>query len=520
MYTMTNKNKHLTQSPAWLALAQHHASMTDLHMRALFDQNPGRKSAYSIRVGGLSLDYSRNRINDQTIALLCDLAESSQLGEKINQLFTGHPINTSEKRAVLHTALRNAQDSTPEIQQSRRQLADFINKINSGVWHGCTGKPIRHVVNIGIGGSHLGPKMAVAALKDFAVAKLSFHFISSVDRAQVSDVLNSIDPETTLFIISSKTFGTLETLTNAQTIFNWMKNLFGADVASKHFVAVTATPEKATAFGIPASNIFPIWEWVGGRYSIWSAISLPLMLMIGVEQFNEFLDGAYAMDQHFLTAPFASNMPVIMALLTIWYVNFFHAHAYAIAPYSYRLRHLIQYLQQAEMESNGKCVSRDGKPIEYLTCPVIFGEEGCNGQHSYHQLLHQGQHVIPLDIILVEQAQKAHDEHHDIMLASGLSQAQALMQGRTLSESMQELLNAGYSESEAIHLAPHRIIPGNRPNNILRLNPLNPKNLGTLLALYEHKIFASGIIWNINSFDQWGVELGKQLLPDILESLK
>jgi len=361
--------------------------------------------------------------------------------------------------------------------------------------------------------------MTTEALKDFAISPLQFHFISSVDRTQVEDVLSIIDPETTIFIISSKTFRTLETLTNAQTVYNWMKNKLGAQVADQHFIAITAAADKAKAFGIPEENILPLWEWVGGRYSIWSAISLPLILMIGSKQFSEFLDGAFEMDQHFISAPFHANMPVMMALLTTWYVNILDARAMAIAPYAHRLRHLVQYLQQAEMESNGKNISRDGVPLDYLTSPVIFGEEGCNGQHAYHQILHQGQHLIPVDIILIDKPEHTDDKHQEIMLASGLSQAQALMQGRTQVESLQELLDAGYSKEEAARIAPHRIIPGNRPNNILRLKQLNPKNLGALLALYEHKIFVAGMIWDINSFDQWGVELGKQLLPGILESL-
>jgi glucose-6-phosphate isomerase len=417
-------------------------------------------------------------------------------------------------------------------------LHDVVNKIQSQTWKGITGKPISHVVNIGIGGSYMGPMMCAHALKHFAMTSLQFHFIASIDKDHLDDILQQIDPDTTLFIISSKSFTTLETLTNAASVAAWMKQQFGEKVMAHHFVAVTAAKDKAIAFGIPQENIFPLWDFVGGRYSIWSAIGLPLRLMIGNQQLADFLAGAYAMDQHFRHAEFAQNMPVILALLGVWYMNFFGTTAHAIIPYSHRLRYLVPYLQQADMESNGKSVNVAGQCINYATSPVLFGEEGVIGQHAYHQLLHQGQHLIPVDFILVGKGRSGtsqetrvnrnHDpqqnapshSHHDILLASALSQAQALMHGKTYDEARHELLASHYTQQDANELAYHQIIPGNKPSNILLLERMTPSQLGALIALYEHKIFVQGTIWNINSFDQWGVELGKQLLPAILQHIR
>lgn len=522
--------KILTDMAEWEALNRHHHDLNGQQMRDWFTGDNTRFARFSLQSSGIFLDYSRNRIDHDTIALLCNLAHATGLRKKIDSLFSGLPINTSEKRPALHTALRdkghqsvivNGKNIAPIIAETYDKMQQLAAKIHDRKWLGTTGKPIRHIVNVGIGGSHLGPMMTTQALRDFAVADLQIHFISTIDKAHLNDVWAQIDPETTLFIVSSKSFTTLETTTNVNTIAARMTEKLGPDAIKKHFIAVTAATQKAIEFGIPEDQIFPIWDWVGGRYSIWSAIGLPLMLMIGSKQFDEFLAGAYEMDQHFQHTDFAANMPVLLALLGIWYTNFFGASTQAIIPYSHRLRHFISYLQQAEMESNGKNINLSGNGIRYATGSVIFGEEGNNGQHAYHQLLHQGQHLIPVDFILVGKTSDDADNHHDdILLASGLSQAEALMRGKSYEEAFSMLLAANYAEQDAIELAHHQVTPGNRPSNILFLEKITPKNLGALIALYEHKIFVQGVIWNINSFDQWGVELGKQLLPNILQRVQ
>jgi glucose-6-phosphate isomerase len=520
--------KNLTNLKTWQALIAHQHDISNQHMRDWFDQDERRFEKFSLEEDGLFLDYSRNRITEKTISLLCDLANALSLTEKREALFNGSPVNTTEKRPALHTALRdvnhsailvNGENIAPLINETQKKICALTATIHDKKWKGITGKPIFHIVNIGIGGSYLGPMMCTHALKDFAITDLKFHFISSVDKDHINEVLQEIDPETTLFIISSKSFSTLETITNADTIATWMKEKFGQEAIAKHFIAITAATEKASAFGIPKEHIFPLWDWIGGRYSIWSTIGLPLMLMIGEQGFANFMQGAYRMDKHFKEADFAHNMPVLLALLGIWYRNFFGASVQAIIPYAHRLRYLIPYLQQAEMESNGKNINLGGESITYATGSVIFGEEGCNGQHAYHQLLHQGQHLIPVDFILVGKPMPNGlvDSRHDILIASGFSQAQALMRGKTYTEAYQALLKANFSEIAAAELAPHQVVPGNRPSNVLFLDRITPKNLGALIALYEHKIFVQGAIWGINSFDQWGVELGKQLLPAILD---
>lgn len=522
--------KKLTELNPWQALSSHHNALSSQHMRDWFAKDAERFTHFHLQLDELLLDYSRNRIDTQTIALLCDLANAVGLADKIEALFTGKPLNLTESRPALHTALRdthvhpiwvNGENITPMLAQTRQRLNDFVTAIHQQTWKGSTGKPIRHVVNIGIGGSHLGPMMCTQTLKNFAVTDLQIHFISSIDEYQVNEVLNRIDPETTLFIISSKSFSTIETLTNAKSIITWMRERLGPDVIKHHFIAVTAAAPKAEALGIPSQHIFPMWEWVGGRYSIWSAVGLPLMLQIGNDHFADFLRGAHEMDLHFRHAPFDKNMPVILAMISIWYMNFFGAHAQAIVPYLYRLRHLVSYLQQAEMESNGKNVNLQGDAIHYATSPVIFGEEGCNGQHTYHQLLHQGNHFIPVDFILTGDGSSDHGNiHHDLLIASCLSQANALMRGKTYPEAVAELIAANISPEHAKQLAHHQTIAGNKPSNLILMKRMTPKNLGALLALYEHKIFVQGVIWDINSFDQWGVELGKQLLPDILLTIQ
>lgn len=523
--------KPITDYKEWLALTNHYHDIASIHMRDWMLADSERFSHFTLQTKEIFLDYSRNRITDQTLRLLCDFAQAAQLPQKIKAFFSGAAVNNTENRPALHTALRDiyhapiyvdGENIASTIAAIEMKLQDFVNKIHTGIWKGSTGKRITHIVNIGIGGSYTGPMMTTYALQDFAVTNLQCHFISTVDPAHLDEVLQHIDPATTLFIISSKSFSTIETLTNAQTILHWLQNKLGTEVLGQHFVAITACKEKALAFGIPAENIFPLWNWVGGRYSIWSAIGLPLRLMIGNEQFTDFLKGAYDIDQHFQHAEFQKNMPVILALLGIWYVNFFDAKAQAIIPYAYRLRYFIPYLQQADMESNGKSVACHGQSIAYATGPILFGEEGCIGQHAYHQLLHQGKQLIPADILLIgksSQQSNFHDQQ-DLLLASGISQAQALMRGKTYLEAKNELLAKAYSEQTATLLAQHQVIPGNRPSNILLIRQLTPSALGALIALYEHKIFVQGALWDINSFDQWGVELGKALLPEILQSVQ
>jgi glucose-6-phosphate isomerase len=518
--------QNITKSPLWQALNAHQLVMKETHLRDFFAQEPDRFNQFSIEVGDLLLDYSRNRITRETMTLLMSLAEASQLSPKIHALFSGFPINLTEGRAALHSALRAPVDMQnthinqlikDEITQARAKMRDLVEHIHAQKRKGVTGKPIKHIVNIGIGGSHHGPQMGVHALKDFAVTDLKFHFVSTVDHAHVQDVIEQIDAESTLLIISSKSFTTIETLTNARTLIDWLQAKVGGDCLKQQVIAVTAVKQKALDFGIAEENIFPLWDFIGGRFSIWSAIGLPLYLMLGHTQFDAFLQGAYEMDEHFKTASFDKNLPVILALLSIWNINFFGATAEAIVPYSYRLRYLIPYLQQAQMESLGKRVTLDGQTVNYMTGPVVFGEEGCNGQHTYHQLLHQGMPFIPVDFVLI-----GHDDnniHHDVLLASALSQAQALMRGKTEDEAYAELCAKNVAEEDAKLLAHHQVIPGNRSSNIIFLNRLTPKNLGALLALYEHKIFTQAAILNINPFDQWGVELGKQLLPTIQKQL-
>ena len=521
---------YLTNLAEWKALYAHHDKIASGHMRDWFTQNPSRSSQFMVQQNELLLDYSHNRIDQETIKLLCELAKAANLGEKITSQFNGSAVNNTEKRPALHTALRsqnsepllvNGTDILPLIQAAQAKLWAFVAQIHDQRWRGVTDKPIAHIVNIGIGGSYLGPKLGIHALKDFAINDLQFHFISTIDTSHLQDVLQKIDPETTLFIISSKSFSTLETLTNARSVIKWMQAKLGPDVLAKHFVAVTAAADKAVALGLPPEHIFPLWEWVGGRYSVWSAIGLPIMLMLGKQQFSDFLEGAFQADLHFRNTAFDKNIPVLLALLSIWYTNFFAASAQAIIPYAYRLRYLVPYLQQAEMESNGKKITAAGEQINYATSPIIFGDEGCNGQHSYHQLLHQGHHLVPADFIIIGKPPANTDEaHHDMLLASGLSQAHALMRGKTREEAYQDLLRLGHAEEEAAELSAHQVIPGNKPSNILFLERISPFNLGMLIAMYEHKIFVQGAIWGINSYDQWGVELGKELLPIMLACIK
>ncbi|MHB1948377.1 MAG: glucose-6-phosphate isomerase [Gammaproteobacteria bacterium] len=523
---MTN---HLLELAEWQALQAHQKTIASETMQTWFATDAERFERFSLQLGEIMLDFSKNRVNSTTIDLLSNLAKATNLGDKINNLFSGQNINSTEQRPALHTALRNRRlepvyvndcNIMPQVKTALDKMQQFSDQVRHQEWLGATGKPIRDIVNIGIGGSHLGPLMAVHALSDFATDKLRCHFISNIDSAHLNEVFKQIDPETTLFIISSKSFSTLETMTNAKTIRHWLQQKIGDTNLSRHFVAVTAAADKALAFGIPAEQIFPVWDWVGGRYSVWSAIGLPLVLMIGMDNFLEFLAGGHAMDEHFRYAEFTKNMPVMLALLGIWYINFFGAQSHAIVPYAHQLNYFRAHLQQLDMESNGKRTTHPGKTIDYATGPIIFGEHGCNGQHAFHQLFHQGQCLVPIDFILVGSNNHGLHEHQDILIASALSQAQALLQGKSTQQALDELLAQGYTGQDAALLAQHKSIPGNRPSNILFLQKMTPNNLGALLALYEHKIFVQGAIWDINSFDQWGVELGKQLLPNILDDLQ
>ncbi len=511
---------NLTDLAEWHQLKNHHQTIAASHMRDWFQQDPNRQTRFSLATDSIFLDYSRNRIVDETLKHLFALAEARQVPAQLAALFRGDNINTTEKRPALHMRLRdkkanpvlvNGIDVRETITNTQTAMKTLARAIESGAWCGKSGKPFQHIINIGIGGSFTGPLFCLDALAEFATNSLKFHFISSIDPIHVQSKLKEIDPETALFIISSKSFTTIETLTNAETVLKWVENKLGYSVLQEQVLAVTAAPEKAVAFGIPEEHILTLWDWVGGRYSVWSAIGLPLLLMLGEKQYQAFLDGAHAMDEHVRTAPLNENLPVILALLGIWYINFFEAAAHAIIPYAHRLRYLIPYLQQADMESNGKRVSSQGEPLTYATGPIVFGEEGVIGQHAYHQLLHQGQHFIPADLILVGKPHQAlNQDHQAILLASALSQANALMRGKTTQEA------AKASEELAEHLA----IPGNKPCQLLYLSELTPYSLGALVALYEHKIFIQGAVWGINSFDQWGVELGKQLLPGILNTIQ
>ena len=522
-FTMTT-----TTLPAWQALIAHQQDIAQARMQDWFASDLERYQRFSLQVGDILLDYSKNRITPQTLTLLAELAAALELKSRIQALFGGATVNITENRPALHTALRGhaaqqvlveQQNIAPQITRNLQKMRQLTERIHSGSWRGVTGKAIQSIVNIGIGGSHLGPLLCTHALADLALAHCRCYFISNIDGAHIQEVLGQIDAETTLFIISSKSFTTLETLTNAITLKQWWQRQAGHVDISQHFIAVTAATEKALAFGIAKDNIFPVWDWIGGRYSVWSAIGLPLALAIGMDHFMQFLAGARAMDEHFQQADFAHNMPVILALLGVWYINFFAANNHAIIPYSHKLTHLRAYLQQADMESNGKSVGQDGASLNYATGPIIWGEQGCNAQHSFHQLLHQGQHFIPVDFILAGSPRNAFATHNDILIASGLSQAQALLQGKSFALALAEAQALGLRGEAAEHLAKHKTISGNRPSNVIFLNAVNPYNLGALLALYEHKIYVQGAIWQINSFDQWGVELGKQLLPQILADL-
>ncbi|RJG10499.1 glucose-6-phosphate isomerase [Pseudomonas cavernicola] len=519
----------VTTLPAWQALSQHREAMQDFSMREAFNADAQRFSQFSLSSCGLFLDYSKNLINTQTRDLLVGLAREAGLEQAIRALFDGELVNASEGRPALHTALRrpvgerlavNGVNVMPEVHRVLNQMTELVVRIHNGLWRGYTEKPITDVVNIGIGGSFLGPQLVSEALLPFAQQGVRCHYLANIDGSEFHELSESLRAETTLFIVSSKSFNTLETLKNAQAARSWYLAQGGSEgELYRHFIAVSSNREAAIAFGIREENIFPMWDWVGGRYSLWSAIGLPIALAIGMSNFKELLSGAYSMDQHFQTAPFERNMPVLLALLGVWYGNFWGAQSHAILPYDHYLRNITKHLQQLDMESNGKSVRQDGSPVTCDTGPVIWGGVGCNGQHAYHQLLHQGTQLIPADFIVPVVSYNPVADHHQWLYANCLSQSQALMLGKTRDEAESELLAKGVPEDEVQRLAPHKVIPGNRPSNTLAMERISPRRLGALVALYEHKVFVQSVLWGINAFDQWGVELGKELGKGVYQRL-
>jgi glucose-6-phosphate isomerase len=517
--------------PAVADLRAHYEATKDQHLRDLFAQNPDRFAQFSLRFEDILLDFSKNRITAETHALLLQLAEQADLPDAITRMFAGDRINQTENRAVLHTALRN-RSNTPIIVEGQDIMSDinavldrmktFTNRVRSGEWAGYTGAVITDVVNIGIGGSDLGPVMVTEALKAYADDEtLRVHFVSNVDGVHIYETLQTVRPETTLFLIASKTFTTQETMANANSARQWFLqdvNTTEGDIA-KHFVALSTNQKAVEAFGIDPDNMFGFWDWVGGRYSLWSAIGLSIALYVGFERFEELLDGAHAMDKHLQDAPLAQNLPVTLALLGIWYNNFYGAQTQAILPYDQYLHRFAAYFQQGDMESNGKTVGRDGQPVDYETGPIIWGEPGTNGQHAFYQLIHQGSKLIPADFIAPAISHRPIGKHHQMLLSNFFAQTEALMNGKTEAEAADELRKAGKTEAEIAFLAPFKAFSGNRPTNSILVKQVTPRTLGSLIALYEHKIFVQGVIWNIFSFDQWGVELGKQLANRILPEL-
>jgi glucose-6-phosphate isomerase len=514
----------LTESPAWKALAAHKRSLEGTHMRSLFADDSRRAQRFCLSAADLFLDYSKNLVTDETLRLLIELATQQQLGRRIAQMFDGEPINSTEHRAAFHVALRADRamytegiDVTPKVTKSKLALRRFSEVVRNAERRGFSGEPFASVVNIGIGGSDLGPLMASLALTPYQHARITPYFVSNVDSTHLSEVLKRVRAHNTLFIIASKTFTTQETLTNARSAREWLIGQLGDESAvGQHFVALSTNLAETARFGIAQENVFEFWDWVGGRYSLWSAIGLSLILSIGMDRFEEMLDGAWAMDMHFSSAPFHENMPVLLALIGLWYINFHGARSHAVLPYDQYLARFPAYLQQLEMESNGKRVTRVGTAVDYATCPVIWGEPGTNGQHAFYQLLHQGTALIPCDFIAPARSHNPLGEHHELLLANFIAQTEALMRGKTAEEVRAELSVQGLSGAELERLVAHKVFPGNRPSNSIVFEQLCPRTLGALIALYEHKVFVQGAIWGINSFDQWGVELGKQLANHIL----
>ena len=520
----------LTELPSWKALWSHFTRARDWHMRELFEEQPARASQFWLEHAGLHLDYSKNRITGQTVTLLLQLAREAGVPEGIAAMFAGERINTTEQRAAFHVALRNrsslpmcigGEDVMPQVRSVLQRMAAFAAKVRHGEWLGYSRQPITDVVNIGIGGSDLGSLMACQALRAHAHPRLNMHFVSNVDSAQLQDTLRRVHAETTLFVIESKTFTTQETLTNAHTARDWfLRRARDPAAVASHFVAVSTNLKAVREFGIDPSNMFEFWDWVGGRFSLWSAIGLPIMLSIGERNFLDLLDGAYSMDCHFRDAPLESNMPVLMAMLGIWYINFFGAGSHVIAPYDQPLHRLPAFIQQLDMESNGKRTTRDGTLVDYETAPIIWGGTGINSQHAFFQLLHQGTHISPIDFIASLDGRGSLPGHHEILMANMFAQAEAFMRGRTADEARAELAAQGLDDEAIGRLCAFKVFDGNRPSNTLLLDHLDPFCLGALVALYEHKIFVQGMVWGLNSFDQWGVELGKKLAQGILDELE
>ena len=523
----------LTQFPVWQKLCTHQQTVAKLHMRDLFANDPHRFNKYSLKFSDLLFDYSKNRITDETMPLLFQMAKEANIEQWREKMFAGEKINITENRAVLHTALRNrsnkpvmvgGKDVMPDINNVLAQMREFSEKVRNGAWLGFTGKTITDIVNIGIGGSDLGPVMVCDALKPYASDKMNIHFVSNIDGAHLMRALEKCSPETTLFIVASKTFTTQETMTNALSARTWfLDSAIDNSHVAKHFVALSTNAKAVADFGIDTANMFVFWDWVGGRYSLWSAIGLSIALYVGMDHFEALLDGAHEMDNHFRGAPLEQNMPVILALIGIWYNNFFHVDTHAILPYDQGMARFPAYMQQADMESNGKFICRDGSRVQYKTGPVIWGEAGTNGQHAFYQLIHQGTQIVPADFLMPVHSHYAIGKkgyaHHKILLANFLAQTQSLMMGKTIDEARAELEKQDLEPEELEKLLPHKVFEGNRPTTSILFDKLTPKTLGQLIALYEHKIFVQGILWDINSYDQWGVEYGKQIAQQILPQL-
>ena len=519
----------VTTLPAWQALRQHRQAMQDFSMRDAFASDAKRFERFSMSTSGIFLDYSKNLLSEETRTLLVNLAREAGLQEAIEALFNGERVNSSEGRPALHTALRrpigdcvmvDGANVMPDVHRVLNQMTDIVGRIHSNLWRGYSEKTITDVVNIGIGGSFLGPQLVSEALLPFTQHGVRCHYLANIDGSEFHELAAKLNAETTLFIVSSKSFGTLETLKNAQAARTWYLARGGTEEKLyRHFIAVTSNNQAAIEFGIREKNIFPMWDWVGGRYSLWSAIGLPIALAVGMSNFKELLSGAYSMDNHFRSTSFDKNMPVLLALLGVWYGNFWGAQSHAILPYDHYLRNITKHLQQLDMESNGKSVRQDGSPVSTDTGPVIWGGVGCNGQHAYHQLLHQGTQLIPADFIVPVVSYNPVADHHQWLYANCLSQSQALMLGKCRNEAEAELRANGLSEDDVQRLAPHKVIPGNRPSNTLVLERISPRRLGALVAMYEHKVFVQSVIWGINAFDQWGVELGKDLGKGVYQRL-
>lgn len=526
---MSQGSAPLTSRPEWQALKSHQAELKNTHMRDLFRDDPDRANRFFISGGGLSLDYSRNRMTAETMTRLMALARSCSVPERTEAMFRGDHINVTEKRPALHVALRDSSGNpihvdgvniAPEVEKTLNRMEQFIDQVLSERWQGHTAKAFTDVVSIGIGGSFLGPKLVSEALRPYWHGQLNCHYVANIDGSQIAEILRRVNPETTLFLIQSKSFRTQETLENSKVARAWFLDNGGTeDKIARHFVAVTANTPEAVNFGISEDNIFPMWDWVGGRYSLWSAIGLPVALTIGMKNFRALLAGANAMDRHFRNAPLEQNLPVVMAMLGIWYNNFWGAETYTILPYDHYLRSLPAHLQQLDMESNGKSVTQNGEPLTYQSGPVIWGGVGANGQHAFHQLLHQGTRLIPADFIIPLETHNQVANHHVTLFANCLSQSRALMSGKNLEEAKAELKAEGMTAGETDKLAPHKVIPGNKPSNTLLMDKSTPETVGALIALYEHRTFVQGIIWDVDSFDQWGVELGKQMGKGILDRL-